>query len=76
MARKDLSHITCFNCDKKGHYATKYPELRKNSDAEDYAPEVTLERVPCIDTWFNSGKMNVGFDGQGGPDSHVGFNSQ
>ena len=25
-ARKDLSHFTCFNSDKKGHYATKCPE--------------------------------------------------
>ena len=35
MARKDLSHITCFNCNKKGHYATKCSELRKNSNTED-----------------------------------------
>ena len=26
--RKDLRHITCFNCDKKGHYADKCPEPR------------------------------------------------
>ena len=34
-ARKDLSHITCFNCNKKAHYATKCLEARKDSDAED-----------------------------------------
>ena len=34
-ALKDLSHITCFNCDKKGHYATKCPEPRKTSDSFD-----------------------------------------
>ena len=28
-ARKDLSHLTCFNSDKKGHYATKCPELEE-----------------------------------------------
>lgn len=32
-AKKDLSHITCFNCDQKGHYATKCPKSRKRSDA-------------------------------------------
>ena len=25
-ACKDLSHLTCFNSDKKGHYATKCPK--------------------------------------------------
>ena len=34
-ACKDLSHITCFNCNKEGHYATKCLEARKDSDAED-----------------------------------------
>ena len=27
----------------------------------------------AFDTWFNSGKMNVGFDGQDGHNSHIGF---
>ena len=31
-ARKDLSHLTCFNSDKKGHYATKCPEPKKDRD--------------------------------------------
>ena len=31
-ASKDLSHITCFNRDKKGHYADKFPEHRKDHD--------------------------------------------
>lgn len=29
--QKDISQITCYNCDKKGHYATKCPEPRKDS---------------------------------------------
>ena len=29
---RDLSHITCFNCDKKGHYADKCPERRKDQN--------------------------------------------
>lgn len=33
--RKDLSHITCFNCDKKCHYADKCPEPRKGRDVEE-----------------------------------------
>ena len=32
-ARQDLSHITCFNCDKKGHYATKCSKPMKDRDA-------------------------------------------
>ena len=28
--KKDLSQITCYNCDKKGYYSTKYPEPPKN----------------------------------------------
>ena len=32
--RKDLSYITCFNCDKKGHYVTKCPEPRKDASSE------------------------------------------
>lgn len=32
-AHKDLSHITCFNCDKKGHYADKCPDPREDRDA-------------------------------------------
>ena len=36
-AFKDMSHLTCFNSDKKGHYATKCPEPRKDRDtSEDY----------------------------------------
>ncbi len=30
-ARKDLSHIICFDCDKSGHYADKCTEPRANS---------------------------------------------
>lgn len=28
--KKDLSHITCFNCDKKGHFASNCSEPPKN----------------------------------------------
>ena len=36
MACKDLSHITYFNCEKKGHYVTRFskPE-EKTSDSFD-----------------------------------------
>ena len=30
-ALKDLSHITCFNYDKKGLYSAKCPKPRKDS---------------------------------------------
>ena len=29
--RKNLSQITCYKCNKKGHYATKYPEPKRNA---------------------------------------------
>ena len=28
--KNDVSKITCFNCNKKGHYSNKYLELPKN----------------------------------------------
>ena len=28
--KRDVSEITCFNCNKKGHYSNKCPELPKN----------------------------------------------
>ena len=34
-ARKDVNHITCFNCDKKSHYATKSPKSRKDRDVSE-----------------------------------------
>ena len=27
--KKDISEVNCYNCNKKGHFATKCPELRK-----------------------------------------------
>ena len=33
-ARKDLSHITCFNRDQKGHYATKCPEPKRETSED------------------------------------------
>ena len=45
---KDLSHVTCFNSGKKGHYRTKYPKPRKNrgysqiSSANEFRVSVTL----------------------------------
>ena len=34
-AHKNLGHIICFNCNKKGHYIRKCPEPRKNSNIKD-----------------------------------------
>ena len=33
-ARNDLSYITCFNCDQKGHYATKCPEPKRGASED------------------------------------------
>jgi hypothetical protein len=33
-AKKDLSHITCFNCKKKGHYSTSCPENKSDEPAK------------------------------------------
>ena len=30
-AKKDLSHITCYKCQKTGHYATEYPEAKNGN---------------------------------------------
>jgi len=35
--RKDLSHLRCFNCDKKGHFSKDCPEKsNKNKDKGKY----------------------------------------
>ena len=28
--KKDISRVTCYNCNKKGHFSNKYTELPKN----------------------------------------------
>lgn len=33
--KKDISHITCFNCGKSGHYSSKCPEPKKDKTAAD-----------------------------------------
>ena len=37
------------------------------------AQRLPLNKFLAFDTWFNSGKMNIGFNGQDGHNSHVGF---
>ena len=41
----------------------------------DGAPGLLSNEFLAVDIWFDSGKMNVGFDGQYGYDSHVSFDS-
>ena len=56
-ARKDLSHLTCFNSDKVSRAKEGQRHLRRlvtvlalcvDETNVDDAPEATLERVPCI----------------------------
>lgn len=42
-ARNDLSEVTSFNCDKKGHYSRNCPELRR--DASKYQRQ--SRQPPC-----------------------------
>ena len=35
--QKDLSHIKCFACNKKGHYANKCPKKKEQEEDEDEA---------------------------------------
>ena len=42
----------------------------------DGAPGLLSNEFLAFDIRFNSGKMNVGFDGQDGHDGHVDFDSQ
>ena len=30
--KKDISEVKCYNCNKKGHFATKCPEPRKSKN--------------------------------------------
>ena len=82
---KDLSHTTCFNCEKKGHYATRFSELeRKINDSfddlhfGDWSSLLPRNALFVFDTWFNSKKRYVGLDGfdsQDGHNSHDKFNT-
>ena len=63
-ARKDLSHITCFNCEKKGHYATRFSEPRKktsdsfdNLHFDDWSFLLPWNAFLVIDTRFESEKI-------------------
>jgi hypothetical protein len=45
-AKKDLSHITCFNCKKKGHYSTNCPEPTKpNPFKKGHVNHINVEEV-------------------------------
>jgi hypothetical protein len=50
-AKKDLSHITCFNCKKKGHYSTNCPENKSDEPAKPnpfkkgYVNHINVEEV-------------------------------
>jgi hypothetical protein len=50
-AKKDLSHITCFNCKKKGHYSTSCPENKSDEPAKPnpfkkgYVNHINVEEV-------------------------------
>jgi hypothetical protein len=50
-AKKDLSHITCFKCKKKGHYSTSFPENKSNEPAKPnpfkkgYVNHINVEEV-------------------------------
>ena len=37
-ADRDLSHVECFSCGKKGHYATTCPDSKKEKTNPNYAP--------------------------------------
>ena len=86
MACKDLNHLICFNSDKKGQAKEEQKYLRRLVIVLKTSALIRLtwtvpQRLPwngflAFDTRFNSGKMNVGFDGQGNHDSHVGFDGQ
>ena len=85
-ARKNLSHFTCFNSDKKDRYVTKYPKpkdqkhLTKTSVSTgnfciektnvDTALGLFSNEFLIVDTRFDSGKMNIGFNGQYSQNSH------
>ena len=47
---KDLSNITCFNCNKKGHYPNTCPEEKKTvtSAAQSVQPKTTYRKKPFI----------------------------
>jgi hypothetical protein len=50
-AKKDLSHITCFKCKKKGHYSTSCPENKSDEPAKPnpfkkvYVNHINVEEV-------------------------------
>ena len=55
QSTKDLSHITCFNCDQKGHYATKCP---KPSEGFNIFDEPSGNNPSCNDSSLESDASN------------------
>ena len=63
-SRKDLSHITYFNYEKKGYYATRFSEPeRKTSDSfddlhfDDWSSLLPRNAFLVFDTQFKSEKI-------------------
>jgi hypothetical protein len=44
--QKDHSHITCFNCGKKGHYSSSCTEARQESGVQSLMSGVEIDDYP------------------------------
>ena len=64
QSAKDLSHITCFNYDQKGHYATQYPQPSEGFNVFD---ELSSNGPSCNDLSSESNAPNSAVQDQDNP---------
>jgi hypothetical protein len=62
VVKKDRSHVRCFNCQKKGHFANKCPNLVKEEGATTAGGEEALQQLVLADPPGGDGEGYESYD--------------